>query len=471
MSVPSEETGTGADTMRIFQVYIPGRIVLFLLTEIALLFACFVVARLILGYDVALYLEFEDGYQQIAIAIGMFVTGLYFRNLYSSIVVKSRFALIQDVAQTAGIALLLQAILAYVYPPLSVPQRTMVVGTFIACLFVPAWRFIYAEITFRAAPGERLLFLGTSDTVLAVAKALEERPEFGRLCGFVDNSGSEAADVELLGQVSEIREVIDRLRPDRLVVGMRERRNRLPIHDLLHLRVSGLPIEEAAAAYERVMGRVAIRELNPSHLIYSSELGPNPRVLAIQMAYSITFAVIGVILAAPVMAIVAILVKLTSSGPILFRQERVGLHGKSFMLYKFRSMVVDAEAKTGAVWATKNDPRVTPIGKWLRKLRLDELPQLFNVIRGQMAIVGPRPERPEFVRMLSEQIPFYPQRHYVRPGITGWAQINYKYGETIEDTVIKLEYDLYYLKNITPSLDLYCIFHTIRVMLLAEAGQ
>jgi lipopolysaccharide/colanic/teichoic acid biosynthesis glycosyltransferase len=156
---------------------------------------------------------------------------------------------------------------------------------------------------------------------------------------------------------------------------------------------------------------------------------------------------------------------------VLFRQERVGLYGKPFTLYKFRSMVVDAEARTGAVWATKNDSRVTPIGRWLRKLRLDELPQLFNVLRGEMALVGPRPERPEFVRTLKEHIPFYPQRHYVRPGITGWAQINYKYGETMADTIIKLEYDLYYVKNLSPTLDLYCMFHTVKVMLLAEAGQ
>ena len=167
----------------------------------------------------------------------------------------------------------------------------------------------------------------------------------------------------------------------------------------------------------------------------------------------------------------ALLVRVTSPGPVLFRQTRIGVHDRAFTLYKFRSMRVDAEAATGAVWATKDDPRVTAVGRWLRLLRLDELPQLFNVLRGEMSIVGPRPERPEFVRTLSEQIPYYRQRHCVKPGITGWAQINYKYGNTIEDTITKLEYDLYYIKNMSLSLDAYMIFHTMKTMLLFRGAH
>ena len=171
------------------------------------------------------------------------------------------------------------------------------------------------------------------------------------------------------------------------------------------------------------------------------------------------------------MLLVAFAVLVTSPGPVLFRQTRVGLNGKPFTIYKFRSMRVDAEAETGAVWAVKNDPRVTAIGKYLRILRLDELPQLLNVIRGEMSIVGPRPEHPEFVQTLSEVIPFYRQRHSVKPGITGWAQINYKYGETIEDAIVKLEFDLYYIKNLSLSLDMYIIFHTMKAMLVTQSGQ
>jgi lipopolysaccharide/colanic/teichoic acid biosynthesis glycosyltransferase len=164
-------------------------------------------------------------------------------------------------------------------------------------------------------------------------------------------------------------------------------------------------------------------------------------------------------------------VKLTSTGPVIFRQRRVGKNDVPFVLYKFRSMYANAEAQSGAVWAKKDDPRITPIGKWLRKLRLDELPQLFNVLKGDMSIVGPRPERPEFVKELEQRIPYYRQRHCVKPGITGWAQINHKYGDTIEDTIRKLEYDLYYIKNLAPALDAFIMFHTAKVMLLSRGSQ
>jgi exopolysaccharide biosynthesis polyprenyl glycosylphosphotransferase len=193
--------------------------------------------------------------------------------------------------------------------------------------------------------------------------------------------------------------------------------------------------------------------------------------MRLQTVYSFIIALVGFIVASPVMVLVALAVRFTSTGPVLFRQKRVGLNGKLFTLYKFRSMRADAEAGTGAVWAKRNDPRVTSIGGILRRTRLDELPQLFNVLRGDMSIVGPRPERPEFVSVLSEQIPFYRQRHAVKPGVTGWAQINYKYGDTIEDTVMKLEYDLYYIKNLSPSLDAYIVFHTVKVMLFSTHGQ
>jgi len=171
------------------------------------------------------------------------------------------------------------------------------------------------------------------------------------------------------------------------------------------------------------------------------------------------------------MALTALAVKLSSRGPVLFRQARVGRNGKVFTLYKFRSMWVDAEARTGAVWASKDDPRVTPLGRWLRRLRIDELPQLWNVLRGEMSIVGPRPERPEFVRVLAEKIPYYRQRHCVKPGITGWAQINHKYGDSIEDTITKLEFDLYYIKNMSLSLDAYILFQTVKTMVVQRGAQ
>jgi exopolysaccharide biosynthesis polyprenyl glycosylphosphotransferase len=182
-------------------------------------------------------------------------------------------------------------------------------------------------------------------------------------------------------------------------------------------------------------------------------------------------AAIATLIAAPVMLCVAILVKLTSPGPALIRQQRVGKNDRLFTLYKFRSMVTDAESRSGPVWAQRNDPRITPVGRWLRRFRLDELPQLFNVLKGDMSMVGPRPERPEFVIELEKRVPYYRHRHCIKPGITGWAQINHKYGDTIEDTIVKLEYDLYYIKNLAPALDAVIMFRTAKVMLLSRGAQ
>ena len=223
--------------------------------------------------------------------------------------------------------------------------------------------------------------------------------------------------------------------------------------------------------YEIAFSRVSSSELRLSEFVFSDRFGPSRGSAVVREFYSLAVAFTAAVLLAPLMLVVAVLIKLTSRGPVLYRQMRVGLNGKPFVLYKFRSMRQDAEADTGAVWAAKDDPRVTPLGRWLRRLRIDEVPQLFNVLRGEMAIVGPRPERPEFVKTLTEKLPFYQQRHSVRPGITGWAQINHKYTDTLEDTLIKLEYDLYYIKNMSLALDGYIIFQTAKVMLLSRGAQ
>jgi exopolysaccharide biosynthesis polyprenyl glycosylphosphotransferase len=216
---------------------------------------------------------------------------------------------------------------------------------------------------------------------------------------------------------------------------------------------------------------VCSRKIQPSQLIFSSVLGPRPQAIAIQNFYSFLIGILGLAAFSPFMLAAAIAVKLSSPGAVLYRQQRVGLNGRIFTLYKFRSMYEDAEARTGAVWASIDDPRITPVGRWLRRLRLDELPQFWNVVKGDMAIVGPRPERPEFVDLLAHQIPYYRQRLAVKPGITGWAQVNHKYGDSELDALIKLEYDLYYIKNVSPGLDFYIIFHTIKVMLLSRGAQ
>jgi exopolysaccharide biosynthesis polyprenyl glycosylphosphotransferase len=291
--------------------------------------------------------------------------------------------------------------------------------------------------------------------------------------GYVDDSDSDAdlPGGKILGRIENLTSVARTLKPDMIVVGMTERRQELPMSEMLHLRFAGVHFEEAAVTFEAAFGRVSTRQMRPSRLVFSSDLGPRKGSLFWHSLYSFPMAVVLLILFSPVMLIVAIVVKLTSPGPVFHRQVRVGLNGSTFTLYKFRSMYADAEARTGPVWAKKGDQRITPTGKWIRRFRLDEFPQLLNVLRNEMALVGPRPERPEFVESLTNQIPYYNYRHCVRPGITGWAQINYKYGDTLDDAIMKLEYDLYYIKNLAVSLDLFIIFHTLKVMLFSETAQ
>jgi exopolysaccharide biosynthesis polyprenyl glycosylphosphotransferase len=291
-----------------------------------------------------------------------------------------------------------------------------------------------------------------------------------KVLGFIDEDSAAPAD-QRLGPISSLPDVVASAKPDCIIVGMADRRQRLPMYQLLDLKFSGIQIQEASVAYEHTHHRVSLQDLRPADLVFASNQGDLRFLTQMQSLYSWVLALIGFILTLPIMVIVAILVKVTSPGPALYWQRRSGLNGEPFYVVKFRSMRVDAEAATGAVWASKNDPRVTPLGKWLRRMRLDELPQFLNVLRGEMNLVGPRPERPEFVRTLQEQIPFYRQRLFVKPGLTGWAQINHKYGDTVEDTITKLEYDLYYIKHRSMSLDIYIMAQTVKVMLLHKGAQ
>jgi exopolysaccharide biosynthesis polyprenyl glycosylphosphotransferase len=333
---------------------------------------------------------------------------------------------------------------SYINRDWMLPRRIMISGSGFGLIALSLWRFLWGQVVLHGIGAQRVLFLGRNPVIEQISEYIHERPEIGFVnLGYLDDGSEPGAihnNAKVLGGVRDLVEIANALKPDRIVVGMSERRDRMPVQQLLDLRFSGILIEEAAMAYETACGRICTKELRPSQLIFSGELGPRHSSVVLQSIYSPAIALFGFAVGLPVMLLAAVFIKLTSRGPVLFRQSRVGVKGKTFILYKFRSMYVDAEAKTGAIWATRDDPRVTPVGRWLRRLRIDELPQFWNVLRGDMAIVGPRPERPEFVRVLAEKIPYYRQRHCIKPGITGWAQINYKYGETVEDTIAKTSF-------------------------------
>ncbi len=462
--------------IRLLRNLIPSNVLVLLITEIGLVFCCFIVASYaILDVDPAVYLLYDGGLGRILVTELTILLAMHLHDLYSEIQVRSRLLLVQQLSQVMGIALIAQALLGYLNTGLILPRWLMLLGCGLSLVSILSWRMFYSSVLLRTMGQQRLLLLGTNDLVTEIARYVTGHPEFGMcVVGCLDDEPGQQTPVDglvRLGGVKDLREVVSRTKPDCIVVGMRERRGHVPLMDLLSLRFAGIRIEEAAATFESVFKRVSLHELRPGQLIYSGELGPKPSQVALQLAYSGLIALIGVVVCSPVLLLVALLVRVSSRGPVLYRQTRVGWRGKPFTLYKFRSMYENAEAETGAVWAVKDDPRVTPVGRWLRLLRLDELPQFLNVLRGEMSLVGPRPERPEFVETLTERIPFYRQRLCVRPGITGWAQISHKYGDSLEDAARKLEYDLYYIKHLSLALDMFVLFHTLKAVLLQRGAQ
>jgi sugar transferase (PEP-CTERM system associated) len=437
-----------------------------------LVLACYTLALFVLGVDPHFYLFDANHWWKLLFVTGFIILGFYLQDLYADLRIISRILLVQQVCLSVGCALLAAALLGYVRAELLWGRWLMIIGSVGVIIVIPSWRIFFWRYIVAGFRSERVLLMGNSSILGEVIEHVAQRPEFGySIIGYLCEDEPCGFSVPCLGKVEDVRKVFEEYQPTRIVVGMAERRNRLPAEELLDIRFSGIMIEDAADTYEVALRRVCSRKIQPSQLIFSSGLGPRKHAITMQKLYSLVIGIVGLIVLSPFMLLTALAVRLSSPGPILYSQKRVGLNGRPFVVYKFRSMYVDAEARTGAVWAKKDDPRITPVGKWLRKLRLDELPQMWNVVRGDMSVVGPRPERPEFVELLNHQIPYYRQRLAVKPGITGWAQINHKYGDTQLDAMIKLEYDLYYIKHLAPALDFYIIFHTIKVMLLSRGAQ
>jgi hypothetical protein len=382
-----------------FRVFVPATTVVLLVSEVLLITSAFIIAvYLTLNVDPWVNLIYDGGFIHLVPVLLTILVGLHFNDLYSQYYVKNRIVLLRQLCLVMGGAFVVQGLLAYVSPDMRVSAHVMAVGSGLAVVAIYFWRVLFSSFALNVIGRERLLLVGGSPLLENISLYLADHPELGlEVAGYVDDrhtAGETVAGAKALGALSELKGIVEATRPNRIVVGMTERRNRMPVAELLELRLSGHIIEEAAAAFERVCGRVCLKELRPAQLIYSGELGPRPQNLIAQTLLNRVVAAVGLVLASPVMALTALAVRFSSPGPILYRQVRVGLDDRPFTLYKFRSMRADAEKGTGAVWATKDDPRVTGVGKIIRKLRIDELPQLYNTLNGDMSIVGPRPERP-----------------------------------------------------------------------------
>lgn len=352
-------------------------------------------------------------------------------------------------------------------------RSTLLFAMGFTVLVLVADRLLLNSFLGSSAFRRRVMVLGAGDRAQRLRK-LGDKPESGfAIVSYIAMGEPERVVEEAIPReaIHDLGRFVENLGVSEVVLALQERRNSLPLTDLLRIKTKGVHVNDFSSFLERETGRVDLDTVNPSWLIFSDGFSSS-RMLssAVKRMFDIVASIILLLLTFPIIAVFAVIVKLDSKGPAFFRQKRIGLYGEPFDLIKLRSMRTDAE-KDGAKWAEENDPRITRVGRFIRKVRIDELPQTWSVLKGEMSFVGPRPEVPQFVDDLQEQIPFYGERHMVKPGITGWAQINYPYGASTEDSRKKLEYDLYYAKNYTPFLDLVILLQTVRVILWPEGAR
>ena len=452
-----------------------SRTSLLLLAEAAVVFGAIIGA-------VYLRLGAEDSHVELMLRQGFLKAGLatvfclatfYLFDLYDFIVMHDRRELVLRLVQALGLAWVALALAFYAFPQLMLGRGISLIALPLALGLMVGWRVSIHWLMGHPDFGEKILIVGSGSLAVEVAREMLDRPDAGyRIAGFVGTDpellGKSLINPRVIGLTSELGEVVRREGIDRIIVAMGERRGQLPTAELLQLSLAGrVNIEEGASFYERVTGRVSLNMIRPSWLIFSSR-GRQARIsgIARNIVHRLV-ALIGALCSLPIAIVTAVLIKLDSRGPILYKQERVGKNGGSFTVMKFRSMRTDAE-KAGPVWASLDDDRTTRVGKIIRSLRIDEIPQFWNILRGDMDFVGPRPERPHFVAQLAEEIPYYEQRHLIAPGLTGWAQIKYPYGASIEDARQKLQYDLYYIKNQSLMLDAIILFETVKIILFGR---
>jgi sugar transferase (PEP-CTERM system associated) len=410
---------------------------------------------------------------KIALVTALCQLCFYYNDLYDLTVVQSSREVIIRLLQSTGAAAIVLAVACVTVPSVILDPSTFLTALGVFVIAVAGWRVAFNYFAHDPHLEERVLVVGTGHAAQLVARQIGGQQDFAyRLVGFVDdNEGIQVVrQHEVLGKAADLGKIIVEHQVDRIIVGLSDRRGRLPIQELLQAKLSGVRVEDATTTYERLTGKIMLDDLKPSWLIFSDGFRASRVTRFVKRMLDLSLSIIGFLLAAPLMALTALAIRLDSAGPILYSQERVGENGRVFTVFKFRSMRTDAE-RGQPVWARDKDDRVTRTGRFIRATRLDELPQLWNVMRGDMSFVGPRPERPFFVEQLAREIPFYVQRHAVKPGLTGWAQVKYQYGSSIEDAMEKLRYDLYYIKHMSIVFDLTIVLDTVKVILFGKGAK
>jgi sugar transferase (PEP-CTERM system associated) len=463
--------------IRLLNAYFPRRTFFLGISEGLLVALAFIVAAIArLGAtDASVMLSYEQGFLKVLVVAGAFVVCMYYFDLYDSAILSNRREVLSRLVQVLGTACLVLAVLYYVYPPLELGRGIFLMGTVFVAVLLFLWRRLFLVVNSVSRFADRVLILGDGLLAEPLSKEISQRPELalnviGHLPEQPDGSG-ENWSLQDADCVADLPRYVRAHRVNRIIVAMGDRKGKLPVEQLLAVKSRGVLIQDATEVYEAITGKVPLESLRLGWLLFSPSFSDFRFVLIYKRLGSVLVSMIGLLLSLCVLPFIALAIKLSSPGPILYRQKRVGREGIVFNCYKFRTMRADAEADTGATWAADDDPRITKVGAFLRTSRLDEIPQLWNVLMGDMSLVGPRPERPEFVEWLNREIPHYSVRHTIRPGITGWAQVRYRYGSSIEDSKEKLRYDLFYVKNMAPGFDLLILFYTIKIILLGRGAK
>jgi sugar transferase (PEP-CTERM system associated) len=457
---------------------VPGKMLILVASDALLVvvgLVCSVALRFQSGPMILNYLKSTETVFRFALVTGISLIALYYNDLYDFELMTRPRDLFAMMLQGYGTACLALAVVYFMVPDLGLGRGIAAIATILILFLATAWRMGMVRRGVLLAGAERVLVVGTAQTGVQLTRKIVSQPELNlRVVGFLDergeNIGKSLVNPKIIGAVNDLEQIVDLHKVRRVVLSLAERRGNMPIRALLRMRFAGVEVEDAHTVYERLTGRIVLEHFSPSWLILSKGFRKSGLLSISKRFMDIVCASIGLVISSPILFLTALAVWIESPGPILFRQERVGLNERTFEVLKFRSMQQDSEGATPR-WTSDNDDRITRVGRFIRKVRIDELPQLINVLRGEMSLVGPRPERPYFCALLEQQIPYYGLRHTVRPGITGWAQVRYQYGASVEQAKAKFEYDLFYIKHLSISLDLAILFETAKVLLWRRGAK
>ena len=463
--------------LRVLKQYFPIRNALFFTLEGGVIFLSFFISSAVLTISPSYYFD-----AMLVLRI-VFVTlvcqlCLYYNDLYDFDVVKTLPEMAIRLLQSLGAASILLALVYFLFPLAIINQVVFILSILLLLLFVTGWRLIYLNILNKGVFNEKIIILGSSELSIDIIDRIKNTID----CGYQISSVYPDSDNDIKSQLKvdtlKVTYNIDNICQTavsagvkKIVTVLKEQRGAFPMKQLIQCRTLGIEIIDGCSFYEQLTGKVLVQKINPSWLVFSEGFKKSALRNFLKRTQDLIGSLVLLILLSPLLALVAVLIKIDSKGPVLFAQDRVGRNKKEFMMHKFRSMVHDAEKLTGPVWAGQDDPRITRMGRIIRKCRIDELPQLWDVLTGKMSLVGPRPERKYFTDQLEEQIPFYPHRFLVKPGITGWAQICYDYGATVEDAVEKLNYELFYIKNMSTMFDLVILLRTLKIVIFGKGAR